>query len=514
MKKLYFFLILMNIFVRYFDGKIVVDTKFGSIEGFDFITKNGYETEVFLGIPYAKAPVGNLRFEKPQPPKPWSTTFPAKTLPAPCLTTMINKNGQEDCLYLNIVRPKIDSKNPEGYPVLFYIHGGAFLFGSLADSNYQNAANNLVSKEIIFVNIQYRLGIFGFFSTNDSTTPGNYGIYDQIQALKFVNEIIQDFALKFVNEIIQDFGGNPKEITICGESAGGASTSLLSMIDEADGLFARTISMSGSVETYWGLSQQSVKHSKMLANVVNCFGTSEEIKNCLKNLLAEKIIDGTKSFIKSIVMSDTVVELHFGPRIDEELIKNPVDFKEMFKRRTNKPTLIGLCSQEYILFATKYPGLDYNARYVPVSNFDAKYYNQRRFESTVKFLLSENNEYGIHEKQAIQDVINFYFSQLKNYNHNHYFQIFVQFMSDLTFNIPAMREAFDKKNSGHQVYFYVFDYTPRQSWLIDGVGHATDIAALFTDVNFGKVGQDFPDMIANFVKNGMPNFGESCKIQE
>ena len=80
-------------------------------------------------------------------------------------------------------------------------------------------------------------------------------------------------------------------------------------------------------------------------------------------------------------------------------------------------------------------------------------------------------------------------------------------MSDLTFNVPAMREALDKKNAAQQVYFYLFDYSPRRSWLVDGVGHATDIAALFSDVNFGNVGKDFPEMLANFVKNGVPSIG-------
>uniref|UniRef100_A0AC34RTD5 Carboxylic ester hydrolase n=1 Tax=Panagrolaimus sp. JU765 TaxID=591449 RepID=A0AC34RTD5_9BILA len=200
---------------------VVVETKYGKVKGFDYKADRGFETEIFLGIPFAKPPVGNLRFEKPEPPEPWSMILDGTVPPKPCLTspTILNPDGSEDCLYLNVIRPR----NASNLPVMVFIHGGAFLIGSALDASYEKASDRIVSqKGVILVTIQYRIGIFGFFSTGDETNPGNLGIWDQIQ------------ALTFLREVIGDFGGDPNRITIFGDSAGAASASLLTFIVQAD----------------------------------------------------------------------------------------------------------------------------------------------------------------------------------------------------------------------------------------------------------------------------------------
>ncbi|KAE9546560.1 hypothetical protein FO519_010228, partial [Halicephalobus sp. NKZ332] len=150
----------------------IVNTRYGSIRGFEFRSERGFETEVFLGVPFAKPPVGELRFEKPQPPIPWEGILEAKTPKPPCIAqpNFFNPNGQEDCLYLNLIRPKLPSTKPNGYPIMFYIHGGDFLFGSADDANYKTA-DRIVSKGVILIAVQYRLGVLGFYTTGDDVVP-------------------------------------------------------------------------------------------------------------------------------------------------------------------------------------------------------------------------------------------------------------------------------------------------------------------------------------------------------
>ncbi|KAE9545834.1 hypothetical protein FO519_010954, partial [Halicephalobus sp. NKZ332] len=126
----------------------IVNTRYGSIRGFEFRSERGFETEVFLGVPFAKPPVGELRFEKPQPPIPWEGVLEAKTPKPPC-----------------IAQPNIFNPN-----VMFYIHGGDFLFGSADDVNYK-AADRIVSKGVILIAVQYRLGVLGFYTTGDDVVP-------------------------------------------------------------------------------------------------------------------------------------------------------------------------------------------------------------------------------------------------------------------------------------------------------------------------------------------------------
>ena len=150
--------------------------------------------------------------------------------------------------------------------------------------------------------------------------------------------------------MIKDFGGNPSRVTIFGESAGGGSTSLLSVISEAENLFAQSIPMSGSVVSAWALNDNVVLHSKKLNKASHCNGSSKEIKKCLKKKTSQEFIDAQKAFVVEFIPGDEMIPTTFNPRKDGELVEKNLDFDQVYDSRKKKPTFIGICSMEDVLF--------------------------------------------------------------------------------------------------------------------------------------------------------------------
>jgi para-nitrobenzyl esterase len=201
---------------------------------------------VFRGIPYAAPPVGEIRWREPQPAQPWSGIRVATEWGPRCVQSNrlgdldpLNKRMGEDCLYLNIWTPAKSAD--DALPVMVWIHGGSNLNGAGSQPEYDGS--NLASKGVVVVTINYRLDIFGFLAhpelTKESGTnsSGNYGLLDQIA------------ALKWVQKNIRAFGGDPSRVTIFGESAGAFDVSLLMASQLAKGLFARAIGESGGALT-------------------------------------------------------------------------------------------------------------------------------------------------------------------------------------------------------------------------------------------------------------------------
>jgi len=191
---------------------------------------------VYLGVPFAVPPVGNLRWRPPQPAAKWAGVRQATTFaPSPIQGSNVGPGMSEDCLYLNVWTP---AKTPKArIPVLVWIYGGAFNFGSSSDPNYNGA--NLAKKGVVLVSIAYRVGLLGFFvhpelsAESPHHVSGNYGLLDMIA------------GLKWIKKNIAAFGGDPDKVTIFGESAGGISVSMLCASPLAKGLFEGAISESG-----------------------------------------------------------------------------------------------------------------------------------------------------------------------------------------------------------------------------------------------------------------------------
>jgi len=218
--------------------------------------------EVYCGIPYAKPPVGELRWREPQDPEPWEGVLKAdKFAPMnmqptrlPIVDSLIQIVGyhdykislsddyrapvSEDALYLNIWKP---AGNVSGCPVLVYVHGGSLQTGQPWYADY--SGRELAREGVVVVNMGYRLGVFGFFADEElaaespNGTTGNYGLLDQIK------------ALEWVRDNISAFGGDPGNVTLAGESAGAASVSALCASPLAKGLFRRAVLESSTVVT-------------------------------------------------------------------------------------------------------------------------------------------------------------------------------------------------------------------------------------------------------------------------
>jgi para-nitrobenzyl esterase len=192
---------------------------------------------IFRGIPFAAPPVGPLRWKAPQQISEWTGVRPATNFaPSPMQAGNPAGGKSEDCLYLNVWSPA--KSTGDQLPVMVWIYGGGFSFGSTAEPWYEGS--KLAQKSVVFVSIAYRVGPLGFLvhpslnAENKEHVSGNYGLLDQIA------------ALKWIQKNIAQFGGDPRKVTIFGESAGGLSVSMLCASPLAKGLFRGAISQSGA----------------------------------------------------------------------------------------------------------------------------------------------------------------------------------------------------------------------------------------------------------------------------
>lgn len=216
------------------DGPVVTSAS-GPVRG---LAADGVES--FRGIPFAAPPVGALRWRPPAPVQPWTDVRAAETFGADCAQkpfigddAPLASVPSEDCLYLNVWRPK----GARGLPVMVWIHGGGFVNGGTSPAIYDGSA--MAGDGVVVVSANHRLGRFGFFAHPALTAEaaggplGNYGFMDQIA------------ALRWVAANIRAFGGDPDNVTLFGESAGGLSVNMLLTAPDARGLFHKAIAMSG-----------------------------------------------------------------------------------------------------------------------------------------------------------------------------------------------------------------------------------------------------------------------------
>ncbi len=239
---------------------MIVNTKYGKIEGLD---KDGFSC--FLGVPYAKPPIGDLRWKAPAELESWSGVRKAVSFGNKCMQEIhedplytkefysdsdYDCNMSEDCLYMNIWTPLTasDSDSTTGpaegklCPVAFWIHGGAFMGGYASEMEFDGEA--YCKRGVILISVEYRCNIFGFFAhpwlseENELNISGNYGILDQIA------------ALKWVHENIRAFGGDPDNVIIFGQSAGAMSVQTLLSSDLTKGLYSKAIMQSGGSYKY------------------------------------------------------------------------------------------------------------------------------------------------------------------------------------------------------------------------------------------------------------------------
>ncbi|WP_236725140.1 carboxylesterase/lipase family protein [Amycolatopsis orientalis] len=212
---------------------LVVRTDSGPVRG---VSTGGYRS--FQGIPFAAPPVGELRWTPPRRPEPWTAVRDAskpgpRCAQGPGLGSAPSDN--EDCLYLNVISPAKPTHKPR--PVMVWVHGGGFTSGAGSDYDFKRLA---LGGDVVVVTVNYRLGVFGFFGHPElGRDSGSFGLQDQ-QA-----------ALRWVQRNARAFGGDPRNVTLFGESAGGMSTCAQLTSPSAAGLFQRAIIQSGPCTLTW-----------------------------------------------------------------------------------------------------------------------------------------------------------------------------------------------------------------------------------------------------------------------
>ncbi len=283
---------------------LIVATTGGTLRG----TTAG-PAEEFLGIPYAAPPVGPLRWQPPQPAAPWTgirdaTAF-APHCPQPPSAFGVASTS-ENCLYLNVYRPAGTTAGARNLPVMVWIHGGAFIAGESDDYN----PAGLVGHGVIVVTINYRLGALGFLADaalagHPGGSSGNYGLMDQ-QA-----------ALRWVQANIRQFGGNPRNLTLSGESSGGLSVLSQLVSPGARGLFSRAIVESGTYDLTQATLATAETAGQAFAAKVGCASqtTASQTAACLRALPVSTIVDNEDFAGYQPDLDGTVLTQSIGPAL-------------------------------------------------------------------------------------------------------------------------------------------------------------------------------------------------------
>ncbi|XP_058986933.1 juvenile hormone esterase isoform X2 [Musca domestica] len=282
--------------------------------------------EAFMGIPYALPPVGDLRFSHPKAYPPTRDLINATEPKSDCiqkndLIPNPQSSGSEDCLYLNVYRPIKSNENHTKLPVMVYIHQGGWFAGSVHPA-IVGPEYFMDTEDVILVTFNYRLGVFGFLSTEDAIVPGNFGLKDQT------------LALKWVQKNIAAFGGNPQKVTLFGQSAGGVSAHMHMLSKHSEGLFQAVIALSGTANVPFALQPNALELARLTArhcNVTNAHELSTaKLLKALRAVDAETLLraaDAIKYWdVDPLTLYRPVVENFDSP--DAFFTENPVDIFE------------------------------------------------------------------------------------------------------------------------------------------------------------------------------------------
>lgn len=326
----------------------IISTNTGLVQG---IYSNGISA--FKGIPYAAPPIGNLRWQPPQPLRPWkgikkATKYGSKCFQPDAPNRSTKFIGSEDCLFLNVWTPNLASTEP--LPVLFYIHGGAYFLGSADDSFNDSTGKrvyayegDVLAKEFnsIVVTINYRLGTLGFLGHSALSAEsgyggsGNYGFMDQIQ------------SLKWVQENISSFGGDPNKVMIFGTSAGGSSVTVLLASPQAKGLFTSAIIQ--SADDYTASLKETEAKGTLLAQALGC-AKVKDIAKCLRSHSAREIYETLP------LTMEAGKAFSYAPSIDNYVLPEP-RLEIIKKGKHNRVPVIVLSTAEEFntVIQTVYP---------------------------------------------------------------------------------------------------------------------------------------------------------------
>jgi len=478
-----------------------VQTEGGMVKGKNSRLGFGRYMDVFKGIPYADVPG---RFEKPKPHPGWDGVLKATSYGKRCLQSnllMTSTRGSEDCLYLNIWVPQGRTVSTN-LPVMVWIYGGGFLVGGSMGANFLN--NYLYSGQeigdrgdVIVVTLGYRLGPLGFLSTGDSSLPGNYGLWDQ------------HAAIAWVRRNIQAFGGDADNITIFGESAGGASVNFQIVSPHNKGMIKRAISQSGVALCPWAINKNPRKLAEKVALKVNC-PTDDNMAACLKMTDPERLTMAGIPSLSSSPDSPLVNNLEFAPVVDGDFL--PDHPGQLFHNAAEIDYLAGANDMDgHIFTAIDVPSINSVLLDTPV-------------EDVKRLLGAYTKEKG---QAGLDKAFDTYSSTwATNHTQQDIKQTIVMIGTDYIFLIPTQAALYlhAANATTGRTYSYLFSEPnrlggvgkPYPSWM--GADHMDDLQYVFGKPFTSPLGywpshrdvsRYFIAYWTNFAKTGNPNFGGS-----
>ncbi|XP_041443349.1 neuroligin-2 isoform X2 [Xenopus laevis] len=489
----------------------VVNTNYGKLRG----VKKDLNNEIlgpvvhYLGIPYATPPIGERRFQPPEAPASWTEIRNATTFAPVCPQNLHGmlpgimiplwftenmdvvagyvQNQSEDCLYLNIYVPLEDDIRDSGKkPVMMFIHGGSYMdgTGNMFDGSVLAAYGN-----VIVVTVNYRLGVLGFMSTGDPAAKGNYGLLDQIQ------------ALRWLEENIGHFGGDPERITIFGSGAGASCVSLLILSHHSEGLFQKAIAQSGTAISSWSVNYEPLKYTRLLAAKVGCdYRENSEMVMCLRRKPYRELVDQD--------IQPARYHIAFGPVVDGDVVPDDPEILMEQGEFLNYDILMGVNQGEGLKFVE-----DTLESEDGISN--------SYFDFTVSNFV--DNLYGFAEgKDVLRETIKFMYTDWADRdNGDMRRKTLLALFTDHQWVAPAIATAKFHAEYESPVYFYAFYHRcqaeGRPEW--GEAAHGDEVPYVFgvpmvgaTDLfpcNFSKNDVMLSAVVmtywTNFAKTGDPN---------
>ena len=488
----------------------VIETSKGKLQGYE---QN--QVNFFLGIPYAEAPLGELRWQPPKPAKSWEGIMNVNSLGSACMQptdignsafldlmldgyglawyekflvkslsffapSLSASNFSEDCLFLNVIAPE----NAENLPVMFWIHGGAGRFGSGGDSIY--ITSKFAKKDVILVTINYRLGSLGWFAhpalsaESEAGVSGNYASLDQIE------------ALKWVKNNISNFGGNPNNVTIFGESAGGQAVGTLLSSPFSKGLFHKAISQSGSgiLGTRFLKDNSRNRSAEDIGlELAEYFGVDNDEKALenLRNIPAEEFIQISDPEKDANLISNVtqIIDGHVFPLMFHEAYRNASTH--------NVPYITGFNANE---------GTTLVPLIFPKPIFEASFNEENWLDEFWQILLE-----GFSGK--VPESVSAYVDSMKKSDYDAAAQVW----GDIWFGGPAYYSAQKRSDDGLTTYLYFFERAVPSEKQTIGATHALELAYIFGSF-FPFVARDnwddeLSEIMLNdwteFAKTGVPN---------
>ncbi|KAJ8921363.1 hypothetical protein NQ315_002978 [Exocentrus adspersus] len=451
--------------------EVLVKLPNGQIRGRTESTYTNVTFYAFQEIPFAKPPVGKLRFMAPQSNDNWEGILDCTKQTKIC--PQINHNDEqenEDCLYLNVYTPVEPSSN-SNLSVIYYIYGGSFNHGSNKFDRF--GPHFLIEQGVVVVIPNYRLGPMGFLSIQDEVIPGNNGLKDQ------------NLGLKWVQENIQLFGGDPSKVTIIGQSAGAASVTLQILSKQSRGLFRAAVAQSGSALTPWSYQRHArdvaYEFAAEFDSNFTTKNTSEELLKLLQTIPEKDMATVFASFKPRVPgegftwapVIEPAHESAFLTKNQHELLESG-DINQV-------PLVIGICSEEDINKA---------------SDLESLKKQGSSYDKDVKQLVTEDLHLTDDDvkAQAGEQIRKVYSDGQFASN----LSSVVKFQSDNSFTRGTIRFA-ELQSRLTDVYFYQFSYfgelTFAKEIYLPGAGkvpHAGDNYFLWTKMNRSNI-HAYPD---------------------